>query len=102
MNLQQFRYVSEVARRGLNVSEAAEALHTSQPGVSKQIRALEEELGVAIFVRQGKRFTAMSDAGREIAAAIDRILAEVVNLRAIGEEFADHSKGTLAVGVTHT
>ena len=62
MNLQQLRYVSEVARRNLNVSEAAEALHTSQPGVSKQIRSLEEELGVAVFVRQGRRVTALTDA----------------------------------------
>jgi LysR family cys regulon transcriptional activator len=102
MNLQQLRYVSEVARRNLNVSEAAEALHTSQPGVSKQIRALEEELGVAIFVRQGRRFTALTDAGRDVVAAVDRILAELANLRAIGEEFAHHAKGGLAVAVTHT
>jgi LysR family cys regulon transcriptional activator len=102
MNIQQFRYVSEVARRGLNVSEAAVALHTSQPGVSKQIRALEEELGTAIFVRQGRRFTALTDAGRELVAAIDRILAEVANLKAVGDEFAHHAKGQLAVAVTHT
>jgi LysR family cys regulon transcriptional activator len=102
MNLQQLRYVSEVARRGLNVSEAAEALHTSQPGVSKQIRALEEELGAAIFVRQGRRFTALTDAGREIVATVDRVLSEVANLKAVGDEFAHHAKGSLAVGVTHT
>jgi LysR family transcriptional regulator, cys regulon transcriptional activator len=102
MNLQQLRYVSEVARRNLNVSEAAHALHTSQPGVSKQIRGLEEELGTAIFVRQGRRFTSLTDAGREIVAAVDRILAEVANLRAVGEEFAHHAKGGLAVAVTHT
>ena len=102
MNIQQFRYVSEVARRGLNVSEAAAALHTSQPGVSKQIRALEDELGTAIFVRQGKRFTAITDAGRELLAAIDRILGEVANLKSVGEEFANHAKGQLAVAVTHT
>jgi LysR family cys regulon transcriptional activator len=102
MNIQQLRYVSEVARRNLNVSEAAHALHTSQPGVSKQIRSLEEELGTAIFVRQGRRFTALTDAGREIVAAVDRILAEVANLRAVGDEFAHHAKGGLAVAVTHT
>ncbi len=102
MNLQQFRYVSEVARRNLNVSEAAEALHTSQPGVSKQIRSLEEELGAEIFRRQGRRLTAVTDAGREIIAAIGRILAEIGNLKAVGEEFAHHARGTLAVGVTHT
>ena len=102
MNLQQLRYVTEVARRGLNVSEAAQALHTSQPGVSKQIRALEDELGTEIFVRQGRRFTAITDAGREIVQAIDRILADVANLKAVGAEFAHHAKGTLSVGVTHT
>ena len=102
MNIQQLRYVSEVAKRGLNVSEAAQALHTSQPGVSKQIRALEDELGVEVFVRQGRRFTAITDAGHEIVQAIDRILAGIANLKAVGAEFAHHAKGTLAVGVTHT
>jgi LysR family transcriptional regulator, cys regulon transcriptional activator len=102
LNIQQLRYVSEVARRGLNVSEAAAALHTSQPGVSKQIRSLEEELGAEIFVRQGRRFTAITDAGREIVQAIDRILADIGNLKAVGAEFSHQAKGTLAVGVTHT
>src|SRR5260221_11049580 len=102
MNLQQLRSVAEGARRTLNVPEAAEALHTSQPGVSKQIPSLEEELGTEIFVRQGRRFTAITDAGREIVAAIDRILAEISNLKAVGDEFAHHAKGSLAVGVTHT
>lgn len=102
MNLQQFRYVTEVARRGLNVSDAAAALHTSQPGVSKQIRALEDELGVAIFVRHGRRFSALTDAGREIVATLDRILASIASLRAIGEEFAGPARGHLAVALTHT
>jgi LysR family cys regulon transcriptional activator len=102
MNLQQLRYVSEVVRRNLNVSEAAQALHTSQPGVSKQIRALEDELGTPIFVRQGRRFASLTDAGREVVAAVDRILAEMANLRAVAEEFANHMKGSLAVAVTHT
>jgi len=102
MNLQQFRDVSEVARRNLNVSEAAEALHTSQPGVSKQIRALEEELGVDLFVRQGRRFVAITDAGREVLASIDHVLAELANMKSIGAEHADESKGHLAVAVTHT
>jgi LysR family transcriptional regulator, cys regulon transcriptional activator len=102
LNLQQLRYAAEIARRGLNVSEAAAALHTSQPGVSKQVRALEEELGVPLFVRQGRRFTAVTDAGREILKGIDRILAEIVTLRAVGEEYAHHDKGSLTVAVTHT
>jgi LysR family cys regulon transcriptional activator len=102
MNLQQLRYVSEVARRNLNVSEAAQALHTSQPGVSKQIRALEEELGAAVFVRQGRRFTALTEAGREIVATVDRILGELANLKAIGAEFAQPAKGSFAIAATHT
>jgi LysR family cys regulon transcriptional activator len=102
MNLQQFRYVTEVARRRLNVSEAAAALHTSQPGVSKQIRSLEEELGADIFVRQGRRFTAVTEAGAEIIQALERILAEIGNLKAIGEEFGSTSRGHLAIAVTHT
>ena len=102
MNIQQLRYAHEVARRGLSVSEAALALHTSQPGVSKQIRALEQELGVDLFVRQGRRFAAVTDAGREVLAAIERILAELANLKSIGSEHADAAKGLLAVAVTHT
>jgi LysR family cys regulon transcriptional activator len=102
VNLQQLRYVSEVVRRGLNVSDAAQALHTSQPGVSRQIRAFEEELGTAIFVRQGKRFAALTEAGREIVTRVDGVLAELHNLRAIGAEYSDDSQGLLSVGVTHT
>ena len=102
MNLQQLRYANEVFRRGLKVSEAALALHTSQPGVSKQIRELERELGATIFVRQGRRLTAVTDAGREILAGIERILAEIANLKSVGEEHADAAKGSLSVAVTHT
>ena len=102
MNLQQLRYAAEVGRRGLNVSEAASALHTSQPGVSKQLRALEEELGAEIFVRQGRRLTAVTEAGREILAGIGRILAEIANLRVVGEEHANQARGSLVLAVTHT
>ena len=102
MNLQQLRYIQEVARRNLNISEAAAALHTSQPGVSKQIRAFEEELGVGIFVRSGRRLVAVTDAGQEVLRHVERILDEIANLRAVGREFADHAKGMLTVAVTHT
>ncbi len=102
MNLQQLRYVYEVARSGLNVSEAAAALHTSQPGVSKQIRLLEEELGVGVFVRQGKRLTAVTDPGREVLKIAERLLRDLDNLRSVGREFGAEESGTLAIATTHT
>jgi LysR family cys regulon transcriptional activator len=102
MKLQQLRCLTEVARRGLNVSEAAEALHTSQPGVSKQIRALEDELGIEVFVRHGKRLVAVTEPGRAVVAIAERILAEARNLRRAGEEFANDQLGTLTIAATHT
>jgi LysR family cys regulon transcriptional activator len=102
MKLQQLRCLTEVARRGLNVSEAAEALHTSQPGVSKQIRALEDELGVEVFARHGKRLVAVTEPGKAVVAIAERILAEARNLRRAGEEFANDQLGTLTIGATHT
>jgi LysR family cys regulon transcriptional activator len=102
MKLQQLRCLTEVARRGLNVSEAAEALHTSQPGVSKQIRALEDELGVEVFVRHGKRLVSVTEPGKAVVAIAERILAEAQNLRRAGEEFANDQLGTLTIAATHT
>jgi LysR family cys regulon transcriptional activator len=102
MKLQQLRFLTEVARRGLNVSEAAEVLHTSQPGVSKQIRALEDELGVQVFVRHGKRLVEITEPGKAVIAIAERILAEAQNLRRAGEEFANEKLGTLTVAATHT
>ncbi|NJD29846.1 MAG: LysR family transcriptional regulator, partial [Chloroflexi bacterium] len=102
MNLQQLRYAAQVLRDGLNVSEAAATLHTSQPGVSKQLRLLEQELGAEIFVREGRRLTAVTPAGQEILAGIERILAEIANLRVVGEEHADPGRGRLVLAVTHT
>jgi LysR family transcriptional regulator, cys regulon transcriptional activator len=102
MKLQQLRCLTEVARRGLNVSEAAEALHTSQPGVSKQIRALEDELGVQVFVRHGKRLTAITEPGKAVVAIAERMLAEAQNLKRAGEEFANDQLGTLTIAATHT
>ncbi|HEY5896923.1 MAG TPA: HTH-type transcriptional regulator CysB [Burkholderiales bacterium] len=102
MKLQQLRYLTEVVRRGLNVSEAAEALHTSQPGVSKQIRALEDELGVEVFVRHGKRLVAITEPGKAVVSIAERILSEAQNLRRAGEEFANDQVGTLTIAATHT
>jgi len=102
MKLQQLRCLAEVARRGLNVSEAAEALHTSQPGVSKQIRALEDELGIEIFARHGKRLVQVTEPGKAVIAIAERILGEAQNLRRAGQEFANEKLGTLTVAATHT
>jgi LysR family cys regulon transcriptional activator len=102
MKLQQLRYLTEVVRRGLNVSEAADALHTSQPGVSKQIRALEDELGVEVFVRHGKRLVSITEPGKAVVAIAERILSEAQNLRRAGEEFANDQLGTLTLAATHT
>ncbi len=102
MKIQQLRYLSEVARQDLSVSAAAEALHTSQPGVSRQIKELEDELGVEIFVRHGKRLTAITEPGRAVLAIAERILAESANLRRAGAEFANEKLGTLTIATTHT
>jgi len=102
MNIQQLRYLNEVARCNLNISEAAAALYTSQPGVSKQIRLLEEELGVDIFVRNGKRLVAVTDPGREVLDIARRVLQETENLKHVGREFKKQKKGTLTIATTHT
>jgi LysR family transcriptional regulator, cys regulon transcriptional activator len=102
MNLQQLRYIHEVARRGLNVSDAAAALHTSQPGVSKQIRLLEEELGLAIFERAGKRLTTVTEPGKLVLDIAARVLGELKNLKRVGDDYAGEAGGTLDVATTHT
>lgn len=102
MKLQQLRYAVEVARQGLNVSTAADALHTSQPGVSKQIRMLEDELGVEIFERHGKRVVAITEPGRAVIAIAERILSEAANLKRAGEEYANEASGNLRIATTHT
>ena len=102
MKLQQLRYLVEVARRGLNVSEAAEALFTSQPGVSKQIKLLEDELGVIVFERSGKRLTAISEPGQRILEIAERMLREADNIKRVGEEYAGGDSGSLVIATTHT
>ncbi len=102
MKLQQLRYLCEVARQGLNVSAAAERLHTSQPGVSKQIRQLEEELGVDIFVRNGKRVAEVTEPGKAILAIAERVLREAENLRQAGKDFSNETSGSLVIATTHT
>jgi LysR family cys regulon transcriptional activator len=102
MKLQQLRYLREVVRRGLNVSDAAEALFTSQPGISKQIRMLEDELGVQILVRHGKRVVDLTEPGRIIVDIADRMLKDADNLRAVGQEFGNEDTGALTLATTPT
>ena len=102
MKLQQLRYIWEVARHNLNVSATADALYTSQPGISKQIMMLEDELGVQIFRRSGKHLTEITPAGQEIIEKSSMILDEVENIRKIAMDFNDHTRGSLSIATTHT
>lgn len=102
MKLHQMRYIHEVARQNLNVSSAAEALHTSQPGISKQIQLLEEELGLQIFHRSGKRLTGVTEPGQLILGMAERVLREVENIKSVGEDFTRVDEGSLTIATTHT
>ncbi|MEJ8835852.1 CysB family HTH-type transcriptional regulator [Ramlibacter sp. AN1133] len=102
MNLHQFRFVQEAVRRNLNLTEAAKALHTSQPGVSKAIIELEDELGVEIFARHGKRLKRVTEPGQHVLKSIELIMREVGNLKRIGEQFSAQDSGTLSIATTHT
>ena len=102
MKLQQLRYLQAVVKHGLNLSEAAAALHTSQPGISKQIRQLEDELGVDILVRNGKRVVDVTTPGRVVVDIVERVLQDIENLKQVGREFRDQAAGTLTVATTHT
>jgi len=102
MKLQQLRYICEVARHDLNVSATAQSLFTSQPGISKQIRLLEDELGVEVFARSGKHLTRVTPAGEAILSLADEILQKVESIRQVAQEFSDEKKGSLAIATTHT
>lgn len=102
MNLHQFRFVQEAVRRNLNLTEAAKALHTSQPGVSKAIIELEDELGIDIFERHGKRIKRVTEPGAHVLKSIETIMREVQNLKRIGEQFSAQDSGTLSIATTHT
>ncbi|MBK6387692.1 MAG: CysB family HTH-type transcriptional regulator [Rhodoferax sp.] len=102
MNLHQFRFVQEAVRRNLNLTEAAKALHTSQPGVSKAIIELEEELGIEIFARHGKRLKRVTEPGAQVLKSIELIMREVGNLKRIGDEYSAEDSGTLSIATTHT
>ena len=102
MNFQQLRSVREAQRRGFNLTEVAAALHTSQPGVSRQIRELEDELGIEIFMRAGKRLTGLTAPGRNVLPIVERLLREAENLRRAGDDFARAGRGVLRIAATHS
>ena len=102
MNLQQLRYLHEIVKHELNISDAAKALYTSQPGLSKQMKSLEEELGIEIFVRNGKRLTAITEPGKAVLEIAQRMLHDVGNLKQVGQEFRSQDSGSLTIATTHT
>jgi LysR family cys regulon transcriptional activator len=102
MNFQQLRSVRETVRQGFNLTAVADTLHTSQPGVSRQIKELEDELGVSLFRRSGRRFLGLTPPGEVALPIIERLLLEADNLKRVGDEFAACDAGTLAVAATHT
>ncbi len=102
MKLQQLRYVWEITNHDLNVSATAESLYTSQPGISKQIRMLEDELGIQIFARSGKRLTHVTAAGEVIVEMARDILYEVETIRRVAEEYSNERRGSLSIATTHT
>ncbi len=102
MNFQQLRIVRETARRNFNLTEVANALYTSQSGVSKHIKDLEDELGVELFVRRGKRLLGTTEPGREVLRLVERMLLDAKNLRQLADQFANRETGSLVVATTHT
>lgn len=102
MNLQQLRFICAVVHQNFNVSAAAEALYTSQPGVSKQIQLLENELGVKLFARMGRRITGMTAAGEQVYDLAQRVVRDVENIRKMGQQFSHGDCGNLVIATTHT
>ena len=102
MKLQQLRYLSAIVENDLNITAAAERLHTSQPGVSKQLKLLEDELGFAIFLRQGRTLTKVTPAGRRVIDRAQKILKEVQGIKRLAEDQKGDGRGTLSIGTTHT
>ena len=102
MNFQQLRFVCETVRQGFNISEVANALYTSQPGVSKNIKDLETELGVELFVRRGRRLLGLTEPGKELIETVERILRNAQKLRNIVDHYAGCEEGSLTVATTHT
>jgi LysR family cys regulon transcriptional activator len=102
MKLHQLRYLVTIVHNGLNITAAARALHTSQPGVSKQIRLLEEELGFRIFEREGRNLTRITAAGQDVVEHAARLLEEAENIRRLSADFQDENRGSMSIATTHT
>jgi LysR family transcriptional regulator, cys regulon transcriptional activator len=102
VNFQQLRIIRETVRRNFNLTEVANALFTSQSGVSKHIKDLEDELGVELFVRRGKRLLGMTEPGKELVAIVERMLLDAKNIKQLAEHFAKSDQGELTIATTHT
>ncbi len=102
MNFQQLRIVRETVRQNFNLTEVAEALFTSQPGVSKHIKDLEDELGVELFNRKGKRLTGLTEPGKELISIVERLLLDAQNIKQLADQFTQKDEGQLVVATTHT
>ena len=102
MNFQQLRIIRETVRQGYNLTEVANSLYTSQPGVSKHIRDLEEELGVELFIRKGKRLMGLTDPGKELLVLVERMLLDAKNIKNLAEQYSSRDVGQLTVVTTHT
>lgn len=102
MNFQQLRIISETIRQNFNLTDVANALFTSQSGVSKHIKDLENELNIELFIRRGKRLTGLTPSGKELVAIIDRILLDTKNIKQLAEEFSQFDYGELVIATTHT
>lgn len=102
MKLHQLRYLNEVARQGLSITGAADALYTSQPGVSKQIQLFEDEIGLQVFQRNGKRLTGITEPGAQILALAAKVIRDIDNIKRVGDEFSNVETGTFTIATTHT
>src|SRR6478736_5614790 len=102
MNFQQLRIIRETVRQNYSLTEVANALFTSQSGVSKHIKDLEDELGIELFVRKGKRLTGLTEPGKELIKIVERILLDTRNIKRLAEQFSQHDQGQLTIATTHT
>ncbi|MBS0542578.1 MAG: LysR family transcriptional regulator, partial [Proteobacteria bacterium] len=102
MNFQQLRIIRETVRRGFNLTEVANALFTSQSGVSKHIKDLEDELGIELFVRKGKRLLGLTEPGKELVVMVERMLLDAGNIKRLAEQYSNRDEGTLTIATTHT